>query len=211
LVLAALGRRKSVDSRFALNEICRESELILQPHNRMTTAWEPWAMSPAIRKEQPSDVAAIHALTTAAFSNAPHADGTEQFVVDALRKAGALSISLVAEYADEVVGHVAVSPVAVSDGSRDWFGLGPISVAPKYQGQSIGSELIKAALRLLRERGAAGCVLLGDPAYYSRFGFKPTPALILPDVPPEYFQAQSFGQSSPNGVVTYHEAFGAKD
>lgn len=164
----------------------------------------------AIRPESPSDVAAIHDLTVAAFLNAPHAAHTEQFIVSALRKAGALSISLVAEADGEVVGHVALSPVRISDGSPGWYGLGPISVKPELQRQGIGSRLMRAVIELLRERGAAGCVLVGDPAYYSRFNFKPEPGLVLPDVPAEYFQAISLGGSMPRGVVTFHEAFMAR-
>lgn len=167
-------------------------------------------MKPVIRQESPTDSAAIHAVTTAAFLSAPHTAHTEQFVVDALRKAGALTISLVAEQAGEIAAHVAVSPVSLSDGSTGWFGLGPISVKPELQGKGIGSLLMQAALRLLRERGAAGCVLVGDPSYYSRFGFKPEPSLTLPDVPPQYFQALPFGPSLPRGVVTFHEAFSAR-
>lgn len=167
-------------------------------------------MKLVIRQESPSDSAAIHAVTTAAFLSAPHTAHTEQFVVDALRKAGALTISLVAEQAGEIAAHVAVSPVSLSDGSTGWFGLGPISVKPELQGKGIGSLLMQAALRLLRERGAAGCVLVGDPSYYSRFGFKPEPSLTLPDVPPQYFQALPFGPSLPRGVVTFHEAFSAR-
>lgn len=168
------------------------------------------AMNPVIRQESPSDAAAIHAVTAAAFLNAPHTAQTEQFIVEALRKAGALTISLVAEQGEEVVGHVALSPVSISDGSTGWYGLGPISVKPELQGKGIGSLLMQAALRLLRERGASGCVLVGDPSYYARFGFKPEPSLVLPDVPPEYFQALSFGPSLPRGVVTFHEAFSAR-
>ncbi len=167
-------------------------------------------MNTVIRQESPSDVAAIHAVTVAAFLNAPHTAHTEQFIVDALRKAGALAISFVAEEAGEVVGHVAVSPVSISDGSAGWYGLGPISVRPELQRKGIGSLLMQAALRLLRERGAAGCVLVGDPLYYSRFGFKPESVLVLPDVPPEYFQALPFDPSLPRGVVTFHEAFSAR-
>ena len=167
-------------------------------------------MNPVIRQESPSDAAAIHAVTAAAFLNAPHTAHTEQFIVEALRTAGALAISLVAEQGGEVVGHVALSSVSVSDGSTGWYGLGPISVEPELQGKGIGSLLMQAAIRLLRERGAAGCVLVGDPSYYSRFGFKPEPGLVLPDVPPEYFQALLLGPSLPHGVVTFHEAFGAR-
>lgn len=167
-------------------------------------------MHPVIRLESPSDAAAIHAVTAAAFLDAPHTAHTEQFIVAALRKAGALAISLVAEQGGEVVGHVALSAVSVSDGSTGWFGLGPISVKPELQGKGIGSLLMQAAIRLMHERGAAGCVLVGDPSYYSRFGFKPEPGLVLPDVPPEYFLALPIGPSLPRGVVTFHEAFNAR-
>lgn len=167
-------------------------------------------MKPSIRRESSSDAAAIHAVTAAAFLNAPHTAHTEHFIVEALRKAGALTISLVAEQEGAIVGHVVLSPVAISDGSAGWFGLGPISVEPDLQGKGIGSLLMQAALRLLRERGAAGCVLVGEPSYYSRFGFRPEPGLVLPDVPPEYFQTLSFGSSLARGVVTFHEAFRAR-
>ena len=167
-------------------------------------------MSLQVRPETASDAAAIHALTAAAFLEAPHTDHTEQFVVDALRKAGALSISLVAEQGRVILGHVAVSPVLISDGSTGWHGLGPISVDPKAQGRGIGSLLMREALVRLGQLGASGCVLLGEPNYYARFGFRPDPALVLPDVPPEYFQALSFGPSLARGVVTYHAAFGAQ-
>lgn len=163
-----------------------------------------------IREESPSDVAAIHALTAAAFLNAPHTEHTEQFIVDALRNAGALSVSLVAEQAGVIVGHVAVSPVTMSDGTPAWYGLGPISVAPALQGQGIGTLLMNEALKRLTETGAAGCVVLGDPAYYSRFGFKAEPGLALPGVPPAYFQALALGPALPRGTVSYHDAFSAR-
>ncbi|HEY0341370.1 MAG TPA: N-acetyltransferase [Steroidobacteraceae bacterium] len=121
-----------------------------------------------------------------------------------------LAISLVVEFEGRVVGHVAVSPVSISDGAPGWFGLGPISVAPEYQRQGVGSRLMRQALRVLRERGAAGCVLLGEPEYYSRFGFRPDPNLVLRNVPAEYFLAISFDSSEPHGVVSYHESFDAR-
>lgn len=85
-------------------------------------------MRPITRSEVPSDASAIHAVTVAAFRNAPHADHTEQFIVEVLRQAGALIVSLVAEEGERVIGHVAVSPVSISDGSTGWSGLGPIYV-----------------------------------------------------------------------------------
>jgi putative acetyltransferase len=163
-----------------------------------------------IRKETAADVPAIEAVTVSAFVNAPHTSHTEQFIVSALRKAGSLTISLVADAEGAVIGHVAVSRVSISDGASGWFGLGPISVVPEYQRRGVGSRLMLEALRILREHGATGCVLLGEPEYYSRFGFHVDPQLTLPDVPPGYFQAISFESSRPHGTVSYHEAFKAQ-
>lgn len=176
-----------------------------------------------IRPEAPVDADAIHDVTVAAFRDAPHTDHTEQFIVRELRNAGALKVSLVAVFlvagsraADqdgEVVGHVAVSPVTIRDGDEeigDWFGLGPISVHPDVQGVGVGSRLMHAALDELRRLGAAGCVLLGDPAYYQRFGFRPESGLVLPDAPAEYFQALTLRGETPKGVVAYHEAFASE-
>lgn len=160
-----------------------------------------------IRPESPGDVEAIHALTAAAFQRAPHTSHTEHLIVDALRAAGQLAVSLVDERQGALVGHVAVSPVAVSDGTRDWFGLGPISVLPGYQGLGVGSGLMRAALQRLRDLGAGGCVLVGEPAFYGRFGFRAWPSLLLPGVPPAYFQALALSGRVPHGEVSYHDAF----
>lgn len=167
----------------------------------------PLAMKIEIANETPADIAAIRAVTIAAFLNAQHTSHTEQFIVDALREAGELTVSLVAKVADTVVGHVAISPVSISDGTSGWYGLGPISVAPAYQRHGIGSRLMREVLRVLQGHGAAGCVLLGEPRFYSRFGFRSDVNLQLPGVPPEYFQALSFGASRPRGTVSYHAAF----
>lgn len=167
-------------------------------------------MNIEIRNEVSTDVDAIDAVTTAAFLSAPHTAHTEQFIVKALRKTGKLTLSLVAEVGTEVVGHVAVSPVTISDGTSDWYGLGPISVSPAYQGQGVGTLLMREALRALRERAASGCVVLGEPGYYGRFGFRSEPNLVLPDVPPEYFQAASFDGAVPYGIVSYDESFNAR-
>ena len=162
-----------------------------------------------IRNERAEDIEQIAAVTIAAFAQAEHSSHTEQFIVDALRKAGQLTVSLVAVEQERVVGHVAVSPVTVSSGAADWYGLGPISVLPSWQGRGIGASLMKAALSELRNKGAAGCVVLGDPAYYSRFGFNAHAELVLPGVPHVYFQALSFCGHVPAGTVEYHDAFNA--
>lgn len=167
-------------------------------------------MEITIRQETPADISAIHTLTKAAFLNAPHATHTEQFTVDALRHAGALSISLVAENGDTIVGHVAISPVSISNGESGWYGLGPISVKPECQQQGIGAQLMVEVLRQLKAMGASGCVLIGDPAYYARFGFKPEKNLVFPYISPEYFHALSFTHRFPQGFVKFHEAFRAR-
>ena len=167
-------------------------------------------MTIEIRSETAADVQKIAAVTASAFLDAPHTSHTEQYIVNALRRAGKLSVSLVAEADGKVIGHVAISPVTISDGASGWYGLGPISVLPEHQRQGIGSQLMRAALRVLRERGARGCVVLGEPEYYGRFGFQADPNLVLPGVPPEYFQAMSFDSSQPCGTVSYNQAFEAQ-
>jgi putative acetyltransferase len=164
---------------------------------------------PLLRLETPADGAAIHRLTAEAFRNAPHTSGTEAFIVDALRNAGALTLSLVAEDAGVLVGHVGLSPVTVADGSTGWYGLGPVSVLPSHQGRGIGSALVRDALARLRAMGASGCVLVGEPAYYGRFGFKADPRLVLAGVPPAYFQALAFNGAVARGEVKFHPGFEA--
>jgi len=162
-----------------------------------------------IRKEVPTDISAIEAVTVAAFLSAEHSSGTEQHIVAALRDADQLVVSLVAEDHGQVVGHVAVSPVTISDGTTNWYGLGPVSVIPERQGQGLGTLLVTSALRELRTLRAAGCVVLGEPSYYARFGFKPDPGLLLPGVPTQYFQAVALQDAAPSGQVGYHAAFEA--
>jgi len=145
----------------------------------------------------------------AAFRHAEHASGTEHHIVAALRAAGQLVVSLVALEGGQVVGHVAVSPVTISDGSAGWYGVGPVSVMPAWQGRGLGTLLMTRALEALRALGAAGCVVLGEPGYYGRFGFRSEPGLVLPGVPVRYFQAVTLQGATPSGQVAYHAAFEA--
>jgi putative acetyltransferase len=160
-----------------------------------------------IREETTNDIPAIHVLTAAAFATLEVSDHTEQYVVDALRKAGALSLSLVAELDGRVVGHIAFSPVTLSDGTPDWFGLGPVSVLPEYQRLGIGKALIIEGLTRLKAKDARGCCLVGHPEYYPKFGFSTTTELSLEGVPPEVFFVLSFDGKIPRGRVEFHPAF----
>jgi len=163
-----------------------------------------------IRTETPSDHDAIARVIEIAFARAAHASGTEAAIVERLRARGQLTLSLVAEEAGQVVGHVAFSPVTISDGTAGWCGLGPVAVLPDFQGSGIGRQLIEHGLDALRALGANGCVLLGDPAYYGRFGFSSGPELVYPGPPAEYFQSLALKAGSrAQGVVAYDEAFEA--
>jgi putative acetyltransferase len=163
-----------------------------------------------LRHEEPQDVPVIERVTRQAFLNAPHTSHTERFIVGALRRAGKLTVSLVAARDGEVIGHVAASPVRISGVETGWFGLGPVSVLPEQQGSGIGSALVMEALLALAAAGAGGCVVLGAPEFYERFGFKVTAGLTLPGVAPEFFMAVAFDDVIPTGIVAYHEAFEAR-
>ncbi|MBP6636770.1 MAG: N-acetyltransferase [Sulfuritalea sp.] len=164
-----------------------------------------------IRNETAADADAITAVTLAAFATLEISQHTEQFIVKALRAAGALAVSLVAELYGRVVGHVAFSPVVLSDGTPDWHGLGPVSVLPAHQRQGIGKALIRQGLARLQAMGALGCCLVGHPDYYRKFGFRNLDQLAHAGVPPEYFLALSFDGHWPQGAVAFHEAFGARE
>lgn len=165
-------------------------------------------MSWTIREEQPGDEEAIRALVERAFDGHHHSDGTEADIVDRLRRERTPMLSLVAERGDRIIGHIAFSPVSISDGSKGWFGLGPLSVEPDCQNDGIGSALCLKGLERLRSDGAGGCVVLGEPGYYARFGFAHDPALAFPGVPQEYFQCVLFDDEMPAGEVSYARAFG---
>lgn len=170
------------------------------------------ALTTTIRPEIPSDEDAIEQVTRRAFFSHPYSHQTEQFIIRALRADHALSVSLVAEDAGRIVGHIALSPVTIGDGDgvSGWYGLGPISVEPDWQRRGIGRALMERGLAELRKIGANGCVLVGDPAFYIRFGFANNPALVLEGVPPEFFLSLSLGTSSAQGNVQFHRAFQAK-
>ena len=165
-------------------------------------------MNLLIRSEQAGDNEAITQVTYDAFLGKFSDHPTEHLIVNALREADMLTLSLVAEIDGNVVGHVAFSPVTINETFMDWYGLGPISVAPAFQKQGIGSKMIVDGLAKLRDLGAKGCVLEGSPAYYSRFGFKPKAGLTYHAAPAlEFFMALPFYDDIPTGQVEFHKAF----
>lgn len=166
-------------------------------------------MNLTIRPERAGDCATIDALLRAAFADHPHSQQTEHLLVQALREDGALSLALVAEDAGEVVGYLAASPVTIDGQAIGWLGLGPLAVLPARQKAGIGSALARACLERLRADGVAGCVLVGDPAYYARFGFVADDSLVFPGIPAQYCQSLRLTSQAQavRGEVAYHPAF----
>ena len=160
-----------------------------------------------IRNERPSDVETIHSMTVFAFQTVPYGDGSEGRVIDALRDADALTLSLVAEEDGHIIGQITVSPVTIDGRAGPWFGLGPVAVLPARKYQGTGSALIREGLARLKAEGAEVCVLLGDPAYYSRFGFEHDPELLCTEGQPEAFQRLVLSGAAPTGTVAFHAAF----
>ena len=163
-----------------------------------------------IRNETPEDYSVISAVTIEAFRPLGFETLNEPYVIEALRAAGALTISLVAEIDHRVIGHIAFSPATVSDGTPGWFALGPVSVLPEFQRTGIGRALIYAGLERLKSMGAKGCCLVGHPGYYGKVGFIHPGGFYYEGVPEELFFAISFDGEYPQGAVTFHEGFKAQ-
>lgn len=160
-----------------------------------------------IRTEQTGDITEIRSVVTAAFKPVHNSDDTEPAIVDMLRNTGALTLSLVGVEHGKILGHIAFSAVTIGGQNCTWLGLGPLAVLPEHQGKGIGSALVNAGLSQMKEQGAQGCVVLGNPAYYERFGFRAISSLRFADAPAKYFLALPFTDHIPNGDVVYHKAF----
>ena len=161
-----------------------------------------------IRNEKTLDHQAIHQLTKIAFAPKAFSDGTEPEIIDKLRASGDLTLSMVATQGDNIVGHIAFSPVVIGEATDGWFGLGPVSVLPELQRKGIGTALINEGLRHLQNKEAAGCALIGDPNYYSRFGFISDGNVHYQDLPDHHVQWISFNGRKPTGVLIFSPAFG---
>ena len=129
----------------------------------------------AVRPERPGDVPAIRAVHAASFPT-----DAEARLVDRLRDAGRLVVSLVAEADGAVVGHVAFSPVAAAAGAPG-AGMAPVAVAEAHRRRGVAAELVRAGLQACRDAGFGWAVVLGEPADYARFGFRPASAFGLSD------------------------------
>ncbi|MFN7133879.1 MAG: GNAT family N-acetyltransferase [Myxococcales bacterium] len=163
-----------------------------------------------ITLETPADHAAIRALNEEAF------DGPgEARLVDALRSAGAATLSLVARRDGRVVGHLLLSPVRIesADGVRPALGLAPMAVARGLQRSGIGTALVREALARARDAGHGAVVVLGHPDYYPRFGFVRASRFGLTcefPSPDEAFMAVELRPgclAGAAGRVSYHAAF----
>lgn len=160
-----------------------------------------------IRAEQAADIERIAEIIQAASQKYPHSNHTDHVLIDNLRREQALFLSLVAEVEGRVIGYIGFSEVEISDESMGWFCLASLAVSPERQGKGIGSALVREGLAALRRQGANGCVVLGEPSYYRRFGFLNDPELVLEEASQENFLVLPFNQTGTRGVVTYHSAF----
>lgn len=130
-----------------------------------------------IRDEQAGDVDAIRTLVALAF-----ATDAEARLIDDLRTAGRLTISLAAVSNSRIVGHIAFSPVAATIGASSiGLGLAPLSVVEAERRRGVGASLVRAGLERCRETDVPYVVVLGEPGYYERFGFRAAEAFGLYD------------------------------
>jgi putative acetyltransferase len=162
-----------------------------------------------IRPERSADIASVHALNRAAFETSTEAD-----LVDALRERAEPIISLVADDAGSIVGHILFSPVTLSGHTElKIMGLAPMAVLPAEQRRGIGSALVRAGLERCKQLGCGAVVVLGHPEYYPRFDFVPASRFGMGceyEVPDEVFMALEIEPDilrGKSGTIRYHAAF----
>ena len=169
----------------------------------MSLAW-------TIRAEAMGDERTIYDLVKRAFAPMPFSDGDEQDLVNTLRERGQLALSLVAiDPEDAIFGYIAFSPATIGHEECNWYQLAPVAVCPTLQHRGIGSALIGEGVEQLRRGGARGVAVVGNPAYYERFGFVVVPGLdplSAHDAP--YFRAMVLAGDAPSGMLRYASAFG---
>lgn len=166
-----------------------------------------------IRKETAADYQAVYAVVKHAFARAEHADGTEQDLVNALRKGEAFipELSLVAEVDGKVVGHILFTKATVN--GKPVLALAPLSVLPDYQRQGIGKALIQEGHRIAKELGYTHSIVLGSEKYYPQTGYSPASGFGIKapfDVPDENFMACVLDETGAaiHGTLQYAPEFG---
>ena len=164
-----------------------------------------------VRDEGSEDHADIHEVTRLAFIGQPYSDGDEPELIDRLRAEGALTLSLVAMDGDVLVGQITFSPAGLTPENGPWYALGPVSVTPSRQGQGIGSRLIESGLGRIKAMSAMGCILTGNPDYYSRFGFVMAPEHCPENEPPEYCMLKLLQSEKPEGRFSFRQPFYSQD
>lgn len=163
-------------------------------------------MTATVRPLRPGDEDTVLAVVGAAFTSADHDGGEEVDIVRRTWASGAPDrrLELVATDAGAVIGHLAAAPGRLDGRPSDVAGVAPVCVAPAHQGHGVGSALMRALLRLATERGWPLLVLLGDPAYYGRFGFEPAGPLGLHYAPvgrgDPHFQARRLTADGDGGL-----------
>lgn len=162
-----------------------------------------------LRRERPEDIPGIRSVVSEAFGRSGEAR-----LVDALRTAGALSLSAVADLGDRLAGHVGFSPITIG-GAHQALALAPVAVAPKYQRQGIAAALIRWSLAECQKLQCHIVVVLGEPAYYRRFGFTSASAygiscpFPVPDESYMVLELQPRAARDVQGVVKYRPEFEA--
>lgn len=164
-----------------------------------------------IRTETPGDASQITEVINRAFEGKWYAEGDEADLVVRLRALDDLAISLVAVCEGQVIGQIAFSPAELDGCFTGWFGLGPVAVHPDYQGWGVGSALMLAGFKELTELDAKGCILVGDPNFYGRFGFVLAPDNCPDDQPREYFMVKTLRAEVPVGQFAFHPAFNTSE
>lgn len=169
-----------------------------------------------IRQEQVGDETAVYHVNEAAFGRAAEADLVDALRRRALKQRGVVTLSLVAERAGEIVGHILFSPVTITDeagGVVTAVGLGPLAVSPHCQREGIGSQLTQTGVEMLRQAGHEILIVLGHPEYYPRFGFAPANQFGIRweiEVPDEAFMVMALkpgGLDGVTGIVRYQPEF----
>lgn len=166
-----------------------------------------------IRREREDDYEPISALVKEAFATAAHSDGDEHNLICRIRETAEYipELSLVAMSGDNLVGYIMFSRIRIGD--NDALALAPLAVAPGMQGRGVGALLINSGHRIARQMGYALSVVLGDPAYYGRFGYRNASAygITAPSgIPDEYYMVCPLMDDTAimPGKVKYSRAFG---